>query len=273
MRPVIVPLLGRCAVDRIRPHRRFMGVACVRGAHPTNTASAMGEGRGASPGLFWSVRRSEVWHGYPQAVTPSPSGPTSAGNLYRGFEAYRTHSDGELREVLRSALVVLDTNVLLNLYRYNDATRASIIDVMKAIGSRLCLPHQVLEEFWRNRERALTDPLSQIRQSSADLEKQLNTSQEALRVWVNRAALTKEAAAQVEERLAEAYDEAQSLLDNLLDESQIQSARSTRHDPILSLLEPVLEGRVGAPMAEADYAKALAEGQRRVTAGEPPRVR
>ena len=68
------------------------------------------------------------------------------------------------------------------------------------------MPHQVLEEFWRNRERALTDPLTQLRQSSAELEKQLNASQETLRVWVNRAALTKEAAAQVEKKLTDAYE-------------------------------------------------------------------
>jgi len=51
-----------------------------------------------------------------ERVTPAPSALASAGNLYQGFEAYRTHSDDELREVLRRALVVLDTNVLLNLY-------------------------------------------------------------------------------------------------------------------------------------------------------------
>jgi predicted nucleic acid-binding protein len=207
-------------------------------------------------------------------VTTHPSLQSSSpAGFYDGFECYKTYSDEELREALRSSLVVLDTNVLLNLYRYNDETRASIIDVMRALGSRLWIPHQVLEEFWRNRERALTDPLAQVRQSSAELERLQNAAQDTLRVWVNRAALTAQAAALAEAKLAEAFEEAQSLLDELLDEAQIQQARSTQRDPVLALLEPVLNGRVGPPMSEDSHAKAVLEGQRRAAAGEPPGFR
>lgn len=203
-------------------------------------------------------------------ATENSASPDRSGGLYDGFIAYRTYSDDEMREVLRTSLVVFDTNVLLNLYRYSDETRASIIDVMKALGERLWLPHQVVAEFWRNRERALTDPLSQVRASAAELEKLQNAAVDQLRMWVNRAALSAEASAQAEARLAEAFEAAQSLLDDLIDEKEIQRARNTQHDPVLTLLEPVLAGRVGPPMSEADYAATVKEGQRRAEAGEPP---
>lgn len=201
---------------------------------------------------------------------PDPASPPCRGGLYQGFEAYRTHSDGVLRDALKTSLVVFDTNVLLNLYRYNDQTRASIIEVMAALQERLWIPHQVLEEFWRNRERALTDPLGQVRQSSAELEKLRSAAVDQLRMWVNRAALSADASGRVEQHLCMAFEEAQSLLDDLIDERAIQRARSTQHDPVLSLIETVLDGRVGPPMSERDHAAAVKEGQRRAAAGEPP---
>jgi PIN like domain len=76
------------------------------------------------------------------------------GGLFKGFEGYRTPSDEDYRTALTNALVVLDTNVLLNLYRYNDETRSSMIDVMK---ERYSKPH-VIEK--KNSPRAASNASS-----------------------------------------------------------------------------------------------------------------
>ncbi|MFD4759474.1 PIN-like domain-containing protein [Streptomyces sp. NPDC058439] len=52
-------------------------------------------------------------------------------------------------------MVVLDTNVLLNLYRSNARTRQDTLAVLTRLRDRLWVPHQVLTEFWRNREQKL----------------------------------------------------------------------------------------------------------------------
>lgn len=192
------------------------------------------------------------------------------GGLYGGFEAYRTPSDDELRSVLRSSLVVFDTNVLLNLYRYGTETRTSIVEIMGAFAGRLWIPRQVLEEFWRNRERALVDPLVQIRASSLELQKLQNSAVDQLRMWVNRAALSADLSGKVEGKFEEVFGEAQSLLSGLINETDIQRARNTQHDPVLSMLDGALVDRVGPPMPELDYKTAVLEGQRRASAGEPP---
>jgi hypothetical protein len=53
---------------------------------------------------------------------------------------------------------------------------------LKALDDRFWIPHQVLEEFWRNRERALASPLAEVQQSIRDLEKQLNSAREIIRI-------------------------------------------------------------------------------------------
>ena len=49
-----------------------------------------------------------------------------------------------------------------------------------------------------------------------------------------------------------------------------QAARDTNADPVIQRLEPLLEGRVGPPLAEADYREAVQEGLRRVDSKTPP---
>jgi len=145
-----------------------------------------------------------------------------------------------------------------------------MIDVISAIGDRFWVPFQVLEEFWRNRERALSSPLGDAKQSVGDLQKQLDSAREVIRMWVNKAALTSDAADIVERQLEDALGAARGLIEELVDVAQVNRARNTRHDPVLSLLDPVFADRVGPPLSDTEYVKAVAEGRRRAAAGEPP---
>ena len=61
------------------------------------------------------------------------SGETENG-LYEGFEGYRTATDADYRNLLTDGLVVPDTNVFLNLYRYNEQTRNDLFTVMSGLG-------------------------------------------------------------------------------------------------------------------------------------------
>lgn len=59
----------------------------------------------------------------------------------------------ELKTLWEDAIFVIDTNVLLHMYRYTENTRNQYIEVFKLLGwkGRLFLPNQVCEEFFRNR--------------------------------------------------------------------------------------------------------------------------
>jgi hypothetical protein len=47
--------------------------------------------------------------------------------LFGGFEGYRTPTEDDYRRVFTEGLVVPDSNVLLNLYRYNEQTRSDLV--------------------------------------------------------------------------------------------------------------------------------------------------
>ncbi|MBK6959376.1 MAG: DUF4935 domain-containing protein [Nitrosomonas sp.] len=46
---------------------------------------------------------------------------------------------------------MVDTNVLLNLYRYSEATRKELQEAITSLDGRIFIPHQAANEFLRNR--------------------------------------------------------------------------------------------------------------------------
>jgi hypothetical protein len=66
--------------------------------------------------------------------------------IFDGFEGYQVPSNDEADLALRSGVVVVDTNALLNLYRYNERTRDDLFRVLESLGTRLWVPHQVMLE-------------------------------------------------------------------------------------------------------------------------------
>lgn len=75
--------------------------------------------------------------------------------LADGFTAYLVPTPEDYTASLRTGLVVLDANVLLNAYRYHEPTRSDLFAILEALGDRLFVPHQAAKEFWKNREATI----------------------------------------------------------------------------------------------------------------------
>ena len=67
------------------------------------------------------------------------------------FEYY-TLSSEELPSFWKDCLLVLDTNILLNLYRLTESTRNDILNILKKFNDKLWMPFQVGFEYHENRE-------------------------------------------------------------------------------------------------------------------------
>jgi hypothetical protein len=55
--------------------------------------------------------------------------------LFDGFEGYRIPSDADIDYALTSALIAVDANVLLNLYRYNARTTDDLLAIFERLGT------------------------------------------------------------------------------------------------------------------------------------------
>ena len=189
--------------------------------------------------------------------------------IYDEFPGYRLPSDDELNEALRSALVVVDTNVLLNLYRYNESTRNDLLQVLRKLGDRLWVPHQALLEFWRNRLSVIASRGAGANQALNALAKQQKATEDAIRQWAKTVAVE----AQHQDRLLGKVNALYSELEREIRAHAPSTQRvmvGAASEPVLRQLQDLLDGKAGRKPAEAEWQTAVKEGNERAAHREPP---
>jgi len=70
---------------------------------------------------------------------------------------FRPGSANAVDKAWRDGLLILDANVLLNLYRVPLATRNDVLEVLEACAERLWLPHQAACEYFKNRPAVIEE--------------------------------------------------------------------------------------------------------------------
>lgn len=71
------------------------------------------------------------------------------------FNGYYRPTEEEFDTLWDNAIFIFDTNVLLNLYRYQSSTRDSLFKVIEDLVSRVWIPYHVGLEFQRNRLKVI----------------------------------------------------------------------------------------------------------------------
>lgn len=93
------------------------------------------------------------------------------------FPGYCKKTESEIKKIWENGIIIFDTNVLLNLYRYSDSTRDTILDLISKFSKQIYLPHQAGLEYNRNRyeviaeqDKAYKEFLEKISQIQKDLQ-------------------------------------------------------------------------------------------------------
>lgn len=212
-----------------------------------------------------------------ETVVGNGSGPAASRGIFDGFVEYRSPSAEDYRRLFDRGMIVVDTNVLLTLYRSNHRTRDDLLTVLEQLGERLWVPHQVLVEFWRNRENpsVLGHHRARARDAHAALSKAGRSANDALDRWLKQVHVGDEdeingTIAEHRRQLDEVLQSIQSLITGQADGDALAGASDTNADPVLAHLERILAGRVGLPLSPEQHEAAAQEAKRRGEAEEPP---
>lgn len=192
----------------------------------------------------------------------------SGNGLYSGFESYWVPSSMDIQKALQSGMVALDTNILLNLYRYNEKTVDDLLRVLEVASDRLFVPHQVVREFWRNRQSVISSLGSASKEAQSALSKNAASTKDALTRWARSVALPEETRASLEKDVDEFYTSLRGRVDG--DVSRVSAHAPTSEDGLLQRLEGLLDGVVGPALSAEAWEEAVQEGQRRVENQIPP---
>ena len=187
--------------------------------------------------------------------------------LYDGdFVGYKIASSAELDAALREAVVAVDANVLLDLYRFRPQTSRDLIETLRSLGDRLVVPHQALREFWRRRQRTQDSPAGATTAATDALDKSGRSIRDALDRWAIAVGVDDD---EVSHLFVPVEDSLGALKGKLQNVSQDAYAERSG-DPILGQLEEILAGRVTSPLAPEERTECLTEANRRIEADEPP---
>ncbi|MGW5662836.1 PIN domain-containing protein [Streptomyces sp. NPDC003758] len=194
----------------------------------------------------------------------------SGRGLFDDFGAYRTATTVDFTAVLTDGLVAPDANVLLNLYRYTEQARTDLLGALGALGDRLWVPHQVVDEFWRNRESVISDARSTSKSAAQEMSGHAGTAVQTLRTWANRVALSDEDLADLRDQLTDVFDEVQKKISEVGEGEWQSITHDTSADPVIAGLERALAGRVGTPFSPEERTELAEVGKERVRKRIPP---
>jgi hypothetical protein len=187
--------------------------------------------------------------------------------LYNGeFVGFKIASPEEVDTALREAVVAIDANVLLDLYRFRPQTSRDLMKTLKSLGDRLVVPHQALREFWRHRQRSQGSPRGATKVATDALTKSARSTAAALDTWAKAVGVDGDELFDLCVRVDDFFETLIGDLQQVLEDADAERGG----DPILEQLEELLAGRVTSPLDHEEWTQCVAEANRRIEAEEPP---
>ena len=174
--------------------------------------------------------------------------------------AYTPLPEADLARVWKSGLIVLDANVLLNLYCYSSTTRDDLLEGLATVPDRLWLPHQAAAEFGLGRPRV-------IEQQRTKCDEALKALDQALKAFYSDTShpfVPKDLRKQLEQAQTAIRREVQKALKDL-------ATMASKEDPILARVLDLFDGRVGDGPTQEERDALYADAATRYKHRIPPR--
>lgn len=169
-------------------------------------------------------------------------------------------------ESLPEALIVFDTNVLLNFYELGPDTRTRLFSALTQIRESCWLPYHVGLEFHRNRLGKIEKAFQAHRDAVGKFRQDIT----ALTALLEKQDVLKHD--DRTEGFVKAFKEAAEALAVHADEAGSKLPQRSHDDPVNEALAAIFDGRVGPTPTQEEINKYNEEGRRRAEHRHPPGV-
>ncbi|MHB1184165.1 MAG: PIN-like domain-containing protein [Desulfobulbia bacterium] len=178
--------------------------------------------------------------------------------MKRDFHGYYKPTNEEFDTIWNEAIIVVDANVMLNLYTYSATTALEILSLLGEVGERLWMPYQVAFEYHENRCGII------IKESRryAEIAKALEAVGVALRARKQHPYITAD--------LVTKFEGIEADIKKDLAEGESKHRDLITTDSICEKITELFTGRVGASMIDEELERIYKEGAIRYTRKIPP---
>ncbi|SPZ60514.1 Uncharacterised protein [Serratia quinivorans] len=190
-------------------------------------------------------------------------------SLFKGF--YNPNEE-LLRDIWNSdrSIFIFDTNLLLNIYQYEEKTKNEFLELLNRLKDRVWIPHQVALEYQRRR-------LNVIKRERDVFDKIDN----AFNNFTSNLSKTIIKEHNVEEKLPELNTKIKEFIvsfDTLIEQFKKDAIIPQRelkpevrqHDSVRDIVDSVFEGRVGEEFEQPELDEIYSDGQTRFAGKVPP---
>lgn len=174
------------------------------------------------------------------------------------FPGYYTPSKEEFEKIWKDGIIIFDTNVLLDLYRYSEKTVKSLIEIMESLEGRIWIPFQVSKEYHKNLNTVISDQVRKYENSIktlTDFKKQIDEKR-------SHPFLSDDLTTEIEQ-FCEKFDK------ELEDKKRIVKELII-NNPIKEKLADLLADKIGNAFSKEDLEKIYSEGEKRYKELIPP---
>lgn len=184
--------------------------------------------------------------------------------MKKQFAEYYELPEERIKEIWEDSLIVFDTNVLLNLYRYNEDARTEFINVIKFYKERLWIPYQVGLEFHRRREEIMRKNAKAYNVLAEKISKELVGVVSSLESeYIRHPYISIKDIKKRVEKCAES-------ITKTLEKQALAHPDYSNGDEILQSITELFDGRVGSDFEEKDLEALYKEGEKRYANKIPP---
>lgn len=183
------------------------------------------------------------------------------------FPSFYRLSSQDFRKLWANGLIVFDTNVLLNLYRYQASTSDSLLKVMYEVSDRLWIPHHVGLEFQRRRLSVISEQNKRYSEVRNVVQKSISN----LIGQLNDLKLEKRHTHIDPKSFIHSIERSQEGFMKQLDKHEQSCISVTGEDPFRQQLDELFDGKLGNPPAsQKELDKLFEEGKTRYSKRVPP---
>ena len=104
------------------------------------------------------------------------SGGINEKSMIELFKGYTNYSEDEYKRIWESAIIVVDTNILLNFYRYSEDTKKEMFKILTNLKDRLWIPYQIAKEYFKNKNNVMVNSYDEYTKLSNSLKDLFDTS-------------------------------------------------------------------------------------------------
>lgn len=182
------------------------------------------------------------------------------------FRWYFPHTPAQITEIWDTGILTVDTNVLLDLYRYHQNTRQALLDSLNLFNGRAWISHQVAEEFFRNRNGVILSSMTAFNEAERSVAEIRKVIEEPIKRLKSNRTIPETLGKGLEESLEQALKATTQEIDAV----KSKYPDYIKEDPILENICNLFNSSLGKPFEQDELPEILKEAKRRKENKIPP---